>query len=520
MKKLTIISFLILSFAALVITPSCTKENEEVLLDSKLSTSQVINITSDSATVIGFVVASGDGLTEKGVCYNTTPNPTTANTKVVYTGSATTATFNVVLSGLNYATKYYAKAYVINSAGTIYGEEYEFTTKAILPTVTTAAVTDVSFTTALSGGEVTSDGGAAVSSRGVCYSTDPNPTILNGKTIDGDGLGAFVSNLSGLTHNTTYYLRAYAVNGIGASYGAEVQFTTQEIVITTRTWYIPGDYVAASYPGAGLNDWDPANSPKIMSLETSSDNLEGYVYMANAANNWKMATQPNWDGPNYGVGETGFVSATGDNFNSPAGYYKINVNAATLAYTAIATNWGVIGAATPLGWDDETPLSYDPATKTWRGGLHLTASEFKFRANHDWGFNYGSTAGNATLDAGGSNIPIALEGDYYFTLDLSNPNAYTYTANTWGLIGSATPGGWDSDQNMTWDAFDQSLTVTVDLVVGEIKFRANDGWDINLGGPLNALVPGGDNIPIGEAGNYTIKLFLGGTTPSCTVVKN
>jgi hypothetical protein len=133
----------------------------------------------------------------------------------------------------------------------------------------------------------------------------------------------------------------------------------------------------------------------------------------------------------------------------------------------------------------------------------MVAGSFKFRANHDWGFNYGSSD-NYNLSAGGNNIALTEADDYAFTLNLSTPNAYTYSANRWGLIGDAT-GSWGSDQNMAWDATNKVFTVTLDLVVGAIKFRANDGWDINYGGTdLNALTPGGDNIAIATAGNYTV----------------
>jgi hypothetical protein len=290
--------------------------------------------------------------------------------------------------------------------------------------------------------------------------------------------------------------------------------------LSTITWYIPGNYVADSYPGTTFLNWDPANSPQIKSLATAPSKLEGYVYMVNGVNEWKFASKANWDGPNYGAGATaGTLDVAGGNFSTPAGYYKLNADAMALTYTAVATVWGVIGAATPGGWDDETGLEYDLTSRTWVGGLHLTVGEFKFRANHSWDYNYGSTAGNATLDGGGSNIPVATEGDYYFTLDLSQPNAYTYKIDTWGLIGSATPDGWNSDQNMTWDADAKALTITIDLTAGEFKFRANDGWAVNLGGDMANLTQDGPNIPIASAGNYTIKLYLNGTK-HCTVVKN
>jgi hypothetical protein len=129
----------------------------------------------------------------------------------------------------------------------------------------------------------------------------------------------------------------------------------------------------------------------------------------------------------------------------------------------------------------------------------------KFRANHSWDYNYGSDLANGTLSPGGANIPVSLAADYAITLDLSHPNAYTYSVNRWGVIGDATADTWNSDQNMTWDATNKVFKATLDLVVGAIKFRANDAWDINYGGTdLNALTPGGANIPVATAGNYTI----------------
>lgn len=90
----------------------------------------------------------------------------------------------------------------------------------------TAAVTSITATTATSGGTVGADGGASVSARGVCWSTTTNPTIANSKTTDGTGTGTFTSAITGLTSGTTYYVRSYATNSVGTTYGTEVIFTT------------------------------------------------------------------------------------------------------------------------------------------------------------------------------------------------------------------------------------------------------------------------------------------------------
>ncbi|NTV45450.1 MAG: hypothetical protein HGB11_02765 [Chlorobiales bacterium] len=95
-----------------------------------------------------------------------------------------------------------------------------------VPTVTTTAASNISQTTATSGGNVTSDGGATVTTRGICWSTSATPTIADSKTTDGSGTGSFTSSLTGLTANTHYYIRAYATNSNGTGYGSAVSCTT------------------------------------------------------------------------------------------------------------------------------------------------------------------------------------------------------------------------------------------------------------------------------------------------------
>ncbi len=94
------------------------------------------------------------------------------------------------------------------------------------PTVTTQAVSDILSKSATGNGNVTDDGGATVIERGTVYSTSPNPTIADNKTTSDGTIGAFTTNITGLTENTTYYVRAFATNSVGTSYGDEVEFTT------------------------------------------------------------------------------------------------------------------------------------------------------------------------------------------------------------------------------------------------------------------------------------------------------
>ena len=105
-----------------------------------------------------------------------------------------------------------------------------------LPTLTTLPATDINSNSTTSGGYITDDGGASVTSRGIVWSSSDNPTIDNndGMTTDSEGAGRYYSNLTGLDEETTYYVRAYAINSLGEAYGNKVSFTTLELTATGR----------------------------------------------------------------------------------------------------------------------------------------------------------------------------------------------------------------------------------------------------------------------------------------------
>ncbi len=192
-----------------------------------VSTGSITNISQTSASGGGNVLSDGGAaVTARGVCWSTSANPTVTGNKTI-DGNGN-GNFTSSLTGLSANTIYYVRAYATNSIGTTYGNDVSFTTSSAptAPSVSTGSITNVSQTSASGGGNVLSDGGAAVTARGVCWSTSANPTISGNKTIDGSGIGAFTSSLTGLTANTTYYVRAYATNNIGTSYGNQQSFTS------------------------------------------------------------------------------------------------------------------------------------------------------------------------------------------------------------------------------------------------------------------------------------------------------
>lgn len=202
-----------------------------------VSTTTVSGITDTSSVCGGNVTNDGSyqfdvTITARGVCWSTSPNPTISDN---HTSDGTgTGSFTSNLMGLTPNTQYFVRAYATNSMGTAYGNEVSFTTISVasLPTVTTAVVTNITSQAAICGGSVISDGGAAIISRGVCWNTSPNPITVDSHTEDGTGVGSFISNLTNLTANTTYYIRAYATNNVGVAYGNEIVFTTPTVPLT------------------------------------------------------------------------------------------------------------------------------------------------------------------------------------------------------------------------------------------------------------------------------------------------
>jgi hypothetical protein len=199
-----------------------------------VTTATITEITTTTATGGGNVTTDGgSSVTARGVCWSTNANPTTADSKT--TDGTGTGAFTSHLTGLTPNTPYHVRAYATNSTGTAYGSEEQFTTlvPAVLPTVSNAAITEITSTTASGGGEVTADGGATVSARGGCWSTSASPTLADSHTSDGSGTGQFSSSITGLTEATQYHVRTYATNTAGTAYGNDITFYSDAVLRVT-----------------------------------------------------------------------------------------------------------------------------------------------------------------------------------------------------------------------------------------------------------------------------------------------
>lgn len=196
-----------------------------------VTTTAASGITSTSALLAGNVTNDGGGtVTERGYVISSSDTTPDRNEERTITDGSGTGAFSETVGSLLPSTTYYWRPYGVNSAGVGYGSVNHFTTSATTPAVTSVGSSNIAAVTATCSGNVTSDGGATVTERGVVYGTSTAPTTSGDKVISGSGTGSFSCNLSSLVEDTTYYWRAYAKNSQGTVYGTEYTFTTKDII--------------------------------------------------------------------------------------------------------------------------------------------------------------------------------------------------------------------------------------------------------------------------------------------------
>lgn len=237
MRKYNLIYTLII-FLVLIMELICVTGCKDDPVIPTLTTNTVTEVTANTAKSGGTIISDGGAeILKMGVCWATAPNPTIND---FFTSDGTVSGNGGFLSnitGLQPGTTYYMRAYATNIIGTSYGEEQTFTTVTLKPVVTTSTVSQITLVSAQSGGSVTYDGGAPVTSRGICWSESVNPAIQEDPhTENGDGLGSFTSTMTELNPGTKYYVRAYAVNSAGISYADnELEFSTDQVVLPEVT---------------------------------------------------------------------------------------------------------------------------------------------------------------------------------------------------------------------------------------------------------------------------------------------
>jgi len=243
-------------------------------------------LTQNSATVGGGVASVGTtNITQYGHCWSTNTNPTTENSKTTLGSKSAIGNYNSNMTNLLPGTTYYVKAYATNTAGTAYSTEISFTTlqAPTPPTVVTGTASNLSLTGATVFGNITSIGTSSIIQYGHCWSTSQDPTTSNAKTALGtkSNTGSYNSTLTGLLPNTSYYVRAYATNSEGTSYGEQVQIkTASPMPPTVSTGVVSGITMSGALVGGTVTDlgtssitqyghcWSLTQTPTISNLKS------------------------------------------------------------------------------------------------------------------------------------------------------------------------------------------------------------------------------------------------------------
>ena len=252
----------------------------DVMLDLNGTVPQVktepvtdINVGAGTATFNGSIESVGNpAYTERGFVYATVHNPTVEdNTKKIVSGNGTGA-FSTNVTELEMNKTYYIRAYATNVVGTFYGDEVVLDFNAVMPVVTTSAVTDknIGAGSATFNGSITSVGDPEYTERGFVYALTHSPTIDDTKkVVSGTSTGAFSANVTGLTMNKIYYIRAYATSDAGTVYGTEVSVDFSAIMPVVNTSAVTSIDIAAGT--ATLNG-------KIESIGDPAYTERGFVY--------------------------------------------------------------------------------------------------------------------------------------------------------------------------------------------------------------------------------------------------
>jgi hypothetical protein len=231
-------------------------------------TNNVSGTSNNSTNAFGEITNNGGtAITNRGFCWSSSPNPDiTDNTVLAGSGLGS---FSSSILGLSSNSTYFLRAFATNSMGTAYGNEVTFNTTAGAITLSTVSVSPINAKDAFINVLISDDEGVTPTSRGVCYSTNPNPTTSNQVVNSGSGLGTFTKNINGLNSGVTYYVRAFATNSTGTYYGNELSFTTLNVSASIGTTG-PGGGKIFYDKGYFSNGWQYMEVMTSMAIPTNA----------------------------------------------------------------------------------------------------------------------------------------------------------------------------------------------------------------------------------------------------------
>lgn len=274
MKSIKLIKIAIgFAMGFLIILTSCKKDTIPTV-----NTLQISDITNTTASCGGDIIENGgDNIIQSGICWSSMGVPTISNSNT--TDGSDLGTFTSQMTELEPGTAYTIRAYATNDVGTGYGNTMVFMTKS-LPVIATNDVTEVTKTTAKSGGYIATLDDTSISGRGVCWCVCDTPTIEDYRTNDGSGTEDFISQISDLSPGTTYNIRAYATTEYGSSYGDIKTFTTNNPelpVVTTKNVTNVSDVSAFCGGNITVDGGAPVTSRGVIWGTNSSITLDNNI---------------------------------------------------------------------------------------------------------------------------------------------------------------------------------------------------------------------------------------------------
>ncbi|MBL4561230.1 MAG: hypothetical protein JKX79_09625, partial [Labilibaculum sp.] len=375
-----------------------------------------------------------------------TENPTTADSKKV-ADSVEKAVYWVTVDGLEHLTTYHYRAYVITNGGTtLYGKDDVFVTLAHKPTVIISnSATDITDIAVNITGEVTYDGKALVTAKGICWSTEENPTVESLLTNEGEGMGEYTSALTGLRAKTVYYARAYATNSIATVYSPQITFTTLVGIATVETGTASAKATTAQVTGNVIYNGGLTISERGICYSTTENPTITDGKVTNTG-----------DEGEFTVDISGLETST--TYHARA--YAINSEGiaygAEVLFSTFPTTMYINGSFTGnpnWSWDDAAVLEMIPVHSNshlfWKIAWFDADSELKFNSARAWnGSEFGKTGDTADADGvwnkGGDNIPSGTVGYKMIVVNLLT-NTIQITDPVIYAQGSAF-GNWDGGQ--------------------------------------------------------------------------
>jgi hypothetical protein len=344
-------------------------------------------------------------------------------------------------------------------------------------------------------------------------------TLANDAGLDNDPATEEMPN------NGSLYFRVRAYIGDGGENAPESisPIATLQVVLPEASGHGSGIEISTwGVVGSAANDWGA--TPDLPFYTTGDANVI-VAYVNLVAGDIKFRQNNEWGGDYGDVDNDGILDQEADNdITVTAGTYKITIDWSDNSYTIEAFHWGLTGSATPNGWDGpDTKLQYDFNTDTFKAVVQFVDGELKIRTNDTWGEDYGDIDMDGVLDKEAENNIAVTAGYYLVTVNFNTLEYSIVETKIWGLVGSATPNGWDGPDTKFVPDFSRPGVWTINsitLVDGEIKVRPNDTWDgdygdVDLDGILD--MEDGNNIAV-TAGTYKITVdFSDESSPTYTI---